>query len=306
MRLDKALLDLAAEQRSCIATWQIRELGGSRTEISRLRSSPQWSPVGAKVLAIAGVPHDLALRASAAVLAAGPGAVLSHVSATAWWGLPGFRLLPTILSQVSGHASRVHQLGDIHDLVVVPERWVTTFNGIRVVRPELAAYQLCGMLNPLRAARAFDNFWARGLLCGPSAQRCLDDLAQRGLDGTVIYRDILNQRGPGYIPPTTNLESRMKELGEEAGINLRRQVNLGDEQWDGRVDFLEDDVKLVVEVQSELHHSSLCDVEADGARRARLEADGFSVLEVWDTDVWTRGSTVVAELRRGVRAAKSH
>src|SRR3954469_23955147 len=77
MRLNEALLDLAAEQRSCVATWQIRDLGASRTELSRLRRSSLWTPVGPQVLALAGVPRDDLLLASAAVLAAGPGAALS-------------------------------------------------------------------------------------------------------------------------------------------------------------------------------------------------------------------------------------
>ena len=305
MRLDKALLDLAAEQQSCIGVWQVYELGATSTEVDRLRRSHRWSTCGKDVLVVAGVPHTELVKTSAAVLAAGPGAVLSHGSAAALWGLPGFRLLPASISHVNGHAMRRRQLGQVHPLVVVPEEWVTTFKGIRVVRPELAAYQLSDELRPPQAARTFDNFWARGLLTGPSANRCLLDLAQRGRDGTVVYRDIIKARGPDYIPPATNLESRMNELADAAGIKLRRQVNLGDEQWDGRVDFFEDDVKLIVEVQSELYHSSLCDREADATRRARLEADGFRVLEVWDADVWTRGSYVIAELRRAVRNSKS-
>src|SRR3954451_12094553 len=136
MRLDEALLDLAAEQRSCVATWQIRRLGASRTELSRLRKSSLWNPVGPQVLALAGVPRDDLLLASAAVLAAGPGAALSHEPSIALWGHDGFRLLPAVTSQTTGRARRDHQLGHVHDLVVVPERWVTTFRGIRVVRPE--------------------------------------------------------------------------------------------------------------------------------------------------------------------------
>ena len=48
--------------------------------------------------------------------------------------------------------------------------------------------------------------------------------------------------------------------------------------------FYEDDAKVVFEVQSELYHWALCDVEADAIRREKLEADGFIVREVWDTD----------------------
>ncbi len=307
MRLDKALLDLAAEQRSCIADWQVRQLGGTRTELLRLRRSRGWEAKGAHVLVVAGSVDDDMLRASAAVLTEGPGAVLSHQSAAALWGIPGFRLLPATVSQVNGCAMRRSHLATTHPLVVIPARWVTKHKGIRVVRPELAAYQLCGVLDPPeRAARAFDAFWARGLLTGRSAQRCLDDLAERGRDGTVVYRDIIKARGPSYVPPTTNLESRMAELAQHAGIKLRRQVNLGgDEHWDGRVDFFEDDAKLVFEVQSELYHASLSDREGDAARRARLERDGFSVVEVWDSEVWGPSRVVAEKMRVAVLEAKS-
>jgi very-short-patch-repair endonuclease len=99
----------------------------------------------------------------------------------------------------------------------------------------------------------------------------------------------------------------VKELAEEAGITLRRQVDLGgDEHWDGRVDFFEDNVKLVIEVQSESYHTALCDKEADAIRRAKLEADGFWFLEVWDVDVWTRPGWVVGRFREAIVRSKSH
>jgi len=305
MRLDKALLDLAAEQRSCVADWQVRQLGASKTELARLKRSSRWEMAGDHVLVVAGAARDDLLETSAAVLAAGPGAVLAFEPGTALWGLPGFRLRPAVIAQEAGHAWRRHPLGKVHDLVVVPERWVTWLHGIRVVRPELAAYQLCGVLNPIKAARTFDAFWARGLLTGASAKRCLDDLARRGRNGTAVYREIIKARGQNYVPPTTNLESRVKELADEAGIKLRRQVNLGDdEQWAGRVDFIEDDVRLVIEIQSELHHASLSDAAADAIRRANLEAAGFHFLELWDTDIWTRPGWAVAAMRRAILKAK--
>jgi very-short-patch-repair endonuclease len=245
------------------------------------------------------------MQVSAAVLAAGPGAALSHESAAALWGLPGYRLLPAKVSHVYGHAMRRRQLGVVHALTVVPERWVTTFQGIRVVRPELVAYQLCGVVSPLRAARAFDGLWSRRLLSGRSGKACLDDLAQRGRDGTVVYRGIIKARGDDYVPPATNLESRVMELAEEAGIKMRRQVNVGGEQWDGRVDFRPEATSLVLEVQSELYHASLCDREADAIRRKQLEADGFKWLELWDNDIWTRPGWAVDQIRRAVRGAKS-
>jgi very-short-patch-repair endonuclease len=106
------------------------------------------------------------------------------------------------------------------------------------------------------------------------------------------------------VPPTNNLEGRVAQLATQAGLTLRRQVDLGGAMWDGRVDFVEDDVHLVVEVQSERYHSSLCDRLADELRHQTLRDDGFDVLELWDSDVWTRAAYAVSRLRAAVRAAK--
>jgi very-short-patch-repair endonuclease len=165
-------------------------------------------------------------------------------------------------------------------------------------------YQMSALIHPDRAERAFDTAWSMGLLSGPSARACLDELRRSGRNGTAVYESILEVRGPNYVPPTNNLEGKVAQLGRQAGIGLRRQVNLGGESWDGRVDFIEDVVRLVVEVQSERYHSALCDRRADEIRRAALEADGFGVLELWDSDVWTRSAFAVSRLREAVRDAK--
>jgi very-short-patch-repair endonuclease len=86
----------------------------------------------------------------------------------------------------------------------------------------------------------------------------------------------------------------------------RRQVDLGGAQgWCGRVDFLHEALPVVVEVQSERYHTALLDVAADAARRARLEAAGFLVVEVWDSQLWYARHEVVTRVREGLRAARS-
>jgi very-short-patch-repair endonuclease len=193
----------------------------------------------------------------------------------------------------------------VHDLVLVPERWITTLHGIRVVRPELAMYQLAGDLSLERAERTYDKFAVHRLLTGQSSRACLEDIEQRGRDGTVNYRYIIKVRGDDYVAPASGLESRFKELGQEVGLNFRRQVSLGGEHWDARVDFYEDRAKVVFEVQSELYHWALSDREADARRRAKLEDDGFAVYEVWDTDVWARPRDVTRKMWNAVRCSNS-
>ena len=46
-------------------------------------------------------------------------------------------------------------------------------------------------------------------------------------------------------------------------IRMRRQVDVGGEEWLGRMDFIHEHLPVVAQVDSELHHSSLIDVESE-------------------------------------------
>ncbi len=140
------------------------------------------------------------------------------------------------------------------------------------------------------------------LLSGRSLVALLADYGEHGRNGTALLRKLVEERGTGYTPPATNLESRFSDLlARECLPPMRRQVDSGGERWSGRVDFRAEDLPLVVEVQSERYHSSLSDREADAKRTAGLEADGFVVLEVTDTAVWQDGRGVAQRIRAARR-----
>jgi very-short-patch-repair endonuclease len=81
----------------------------------------------------------------------------------------------------------------------------------------------------------------------------------------------------------------------------RRQVDLGSiDRWCGRVDFLAQDLPLIVEVQSERYHSALTDQAHDLARRTGLEESGFTVVEVWDTQLWYAKHEAITIVRDGM------
>ena len=89
----------------------------------------------------------------------------------------------------------------------------------------------------------------------------------------------------------------------EAGIAMRRQIDSGGDQWTGRVDFRHATLPLIVEIQSERHHTALSDRRADAARRDRLVADGFVVIEITDTLLFSDPREVVAADSIGHRAS---
>ena len=184
---------------------------------------------------------------------------------------------------------------------------VTVLDGVPIVRPERMIFELCGAEHPKRVERALDTGWAKGLYAGRSLRRLLAELAVQGRTGIVLFRQLLEDRPPGWIPPASNLERRFMEIAKGSLLGeWRRQVDVGSEdRWCGRVDFLSAALPLIVEVQSERYHTALSDQAHDAARRAATEAAGFTVVEVWDTQLWHAKDEVVAAVRDGVRRARA-
>ncbi|MGI8756649.1 MAG: endonuclease domain-containing protein, partial [Acidimicrobiales bacterium] len=168
-----------------------------------------------------------------------------------------------------------------------------------VVRPALLLLQLAACVTPWRLRRALDHLWNRRLLSGPSVRRELGPLMHRGRAGTVALRTLLDSLPMDYVPPASGLEGRFAQILEEADVpGLARQVDVGDERWCGRVDFRDQALPLIVEVDSERYHRALTDVEADRHRQQRIESAGFTVLRITDQQVWHRPGEVVNEVRR--------
>jgi very-short-patch-repair endonuclease len=300
VRLDKVIDELLATQDGVVATWQLRNLGATATEIARLRQRPEWEAAGRRVSVLRSTPATVRRTARVALLEAGPHAYLSHETSAAVWDLgASYRLVPPQIMVARGEQRDMSGTGRNHPLTAIGERWLTVHDGFPVVRPELCVYQLCGTVHPDRAERALDTAWSKGLVSGASLRACLLDHAGHGRNGTVVLRSLLEARGSSYVPPATGLEARFAEIVRPLG-EFRRQVDSGGELWAGRVDFRHAAVPLVVEVQSERYHASLSSQQDDALRRARLEAAGFAVVEVWDTDIWHNTPKIRAVVRRGL------
>ncbi|HEV2809195.1 MAG TPA: type IV toxin-antitoxin system AbiEi family antitoxin domain-containing protein [Acidimicrobiales bacterium] len=73
-------------------------------------------------------------------------------------------------------------------------------------------------------------------------------------------------------------------------------ANLGGEEWIGRVDFLYPEKRVVVEIDSALHHGTLSDEAADGDRDRTLHQAGYRVVRIGEQLVWHRPQQVVRRL----------
>jgi very-short-patch-repair endonuclease len=189
------------------------------------------------------------------------------------------------------------RLSEVHYHRGLPTDQLLTVAGVRVVSSALCIFLLAGMEHPRRTERALDNGLAMRLFTNDIMHSLLRRLAARGRNGISVMRSLLEVRPPGYIPPQSGLEARVARLAADVGITLRRQVDVGDDEWIGRVDFTFEDSPDVIEVLSERYHAARLDREADSERFSRLRQTGRRVLTLWDADVWGQPELVRQQIQ---------
>jgi very-short-patch-repair endonuclease len=301
MRAETELGDLAARQHGVVSLDQAARSGADWNARERMVRSGRWAWVTPQVLKNVAAPPSRGSGLMTAVLDEGEGSAVSHKPAAAWWRVPGFSLHPVTVATTRRHRRREASWVR-HVVRSLPGRWLTVLDGIPIVRPELLMMQLCATVHPDRAERALDNAWRMRLVSSDSLRAFLADHAARGRNGIALLRSLVDARGASHRPVDSGLEGRVQRLLSDAGLTFRRQVDLGNgDGWLARCDFLAADRPLVLEVQSEMYHSALLDVEHDTARRNALVAAGFTVVEITDHDVWTSPQVVVERVRAAYR-----
>jgi very-short-patch-repair endonuclease len=68
-------------------------------------------------------------------------------------------------------------------------------------------------------------------------------------------------------------------------------------EWIGRVDFVDERRKVVIEVDSAYCHGALIDQAADRERTEALIADGWRVERFTDAEIYFHPNATVARLR---------
>lgn len=300
---------LAASQWGLVHRRQIESENSPRELLHELRSG-RWVDRGAGVLASTSAPSTSQQAILDGVLGAGEVAVASHRTAAALWSAPGFRTEPIEVTRIRGHGSSTRSHVITHEPVLLLPDHLVELDGVPVVSPTLVCFQVAPQLRDERLGRLVDWFWSRGLVHWPGLSNALARLAKRGRPGIRAMRAVLGARGSDYLPPASNLESRMKELFQEWRFGTwHRQVDVGAAGWIGRVDFIHESHRLIVEVQSEIHHRAHSYQLDDAIRFDRLRSAGYVVVEAWEHDIWHRPSEVrasVSEALRHLRSARSN
>lgn len=275
----------------------------SPAEFERANGS---SPPAGFCASWAQTPSDRS-RVLAAILDTGVDAVACGRSAAALLGLPGFELHRLEVAVPRGGTRSTSGLADVHERVTMEPHHRALVHGIPTTIVPVTILDVCGTAAPGHAERALDFALSRRLVSVARLRQVLDEPGGRGRAGTAVLRQLLDERADTRHQPT-GLERRVAQLLAEAGLPTPRlQLDVGDDAWIGRVDFVWPGTPpVVLEVDSEAFHTSVLDREADAARDERLRAAGYVVGRVTELQVWHRPWEVAATAGRLLREARRH
>jgi very-short-patch-repair endonuclease len=299
MSIDDSLRDLARQQRCLFTTEQAVGLGATRSALDHRVRTGAIVRIAPRLYCLGGVRLTTDMLLLAALLECGGTAAIGRESAAAHWRYPGFKLEPVHTLQWRNGEFRPTTLARRHTTRVLPETQLVDRGGITITTPARTLFDLAPLVSPGRLEKLLDRAWSHGLVNWRIMHRTLKELEQRGRRGIKIMRALLAERPAEYVPPASGLESRFRDVMRDDGqSSMERQVDVGnDGMWLGRVDFIDRDRKLIVEVQSDLHHTSISDRRADAMRIRALEEAGWRVEEVREWDLWHRGRAVAARVR---------
>jgi hypothetical protein len=272
-----------AAQHGLATLEQLRAAGATTKQLRHRRATGRWVARGAGVVALAGAPRTPRHELLAAVLGVGRGAVASHRSAAALLGLPGAASAWPPPEVTVEHAARPRGLDGVrlHRSIALPPHHLRSVDAIPTTSLARTLFDLGAVLHPGRLARLLDHALARRIVTLEACWRVVHELARPGRPGSAALRALLDERGHGQVAPASELEARVLTLLVASGLPApRREVDLGGDSWIGRVEFVWLVERLLLEVDSRLHHSALSDWEADRERENRFVAKGFRVLRV--------------------------
>ncbi|HSD79418.1 MAG TPA: type IV toxin-antitoxin system AbiEi family antitoxin domain-containing protein [Solirubrobacteraceae bacterium] len=301
--VDAAIAALAGRQHGVVARAQLADLGLRRRAIGHRLDCGRLHPVHRGVYAVG---HRALSRESAwmaAVLAGGPGAVLSHRSAAALWGVRDTSR--TRAEVVVPRARRSRARLEFH-LVVLPPDEVTVWRGIPVTTPPRTLLDLAAVVPRRQLARAVDEAEVRRL----TDRLSLADLVARypGRRGVGALRRLLDEGRVGLTITRSELEERF--LAFLAGAGLPRPAVNVPLQLAGawvEADCVWHRARLVVELAGYAAHGTRSAFERDRARDRMLQAAGWRVVRITWRQLRDEPRAIAAELRvllsRGAAAA---
>lgn len=270
------MAELATAQHGVVALPQLRALGLSPSAVRSRVAAGGLHRVHRGVYAVGHPLLSLEGRWTAAVLACGPKAVLSHRSAAALWELRTSVRTPTDVTAPRDPRRACGQI-HCHRARTLPRTDVTERRGVPCTTVPRTLLDLAETVDRRSLERACDQAEVLRLL----DVRAVRDLLDRahGRRGVPLLRTVLGKYDIGEGLTRSELEERFLAICARTRVP-RPQVNawltVGGHAM--QIDFLWSPQRLVVETDGYRFHSSRRAFESDRRRDQSLALAGWTVL----------------------------
>jgi len=277
--LDQALSELAREQHGPFSLDQLRDVGLTAPAVRYRVATGRLHRIHHTVYSL--VPRELLGREGlymAAVLACGPGAVLSHRSAAVLhelrdWGYTRIEVT------VPGRSGRRHEGVKVHRSTTLTTADVTVVNNIPVTTVARTLLDLAEVVTGRQLERSFDQAEIVETLDLRAIQ---DQLARNPTRrGAKAVRHVLETHYIGSTPTENDFEDAFLALTRRLGLpdpESQFYIDPRDGERPIKVDFAWPGRRIAVETDGRRTHRTQQAFETDRRRDQRLTAAGWKVI----------------------------
>lgn len=266
---------LAVAQHGAVTCGQLVALGFTRHQIRGLAEAGWLHRVHHGVYAVGRRSLSVKGRWMAAVLACGPGALLSHRCAGALHGL--LRRSPPVI-EVTAPFKRVFPGIRTHLCQTLEPQDGTAVHGIPCTSVARTLLTLAATTDRRRLERALDEAELQRLVTREDLHQLLT--RSKGRRGAAALRAALDEHQPGTTLTRSELEELTLRVIQEAELPVPR-VNATVAGASGRlweVDFFWPGHRVVLETDGQRFHGTRRAVERDRHKEADITAAGERVL----------------------------
>lgn len=293
-RRERAIAEVAGRQRGVVTRGQLLAAGLTTDAIDYRLRSARLHVMYRGVYMLGHARPAEGARELGAVLACGPGAVLSHRSAAGRW-----RLLPPPRDEVdvtvSGRRRESKRGIRVHRVAALDRRDIRRLGGIPVTAPARTLVDIAGEVSARELERALAEAHSRRLVRRNELAALLAQVGRR--PGVAALRSLIETDA---IPSLTRSEAEERLLALVRAAELpapETNIRIGRHE----VDFLWRDQALIVEVDGFQFHSSRVAFERDRLRDAELSAHGFRVVRITWRQIKDRPEALVARIAAALR-----
>ncbi len=297
--IDSALAALAAKQHGVIHRRQVTGLDPSvgKHHLGNRLQPGSWRIVAPGVYVRDGSPDDWYQRLTIALLHAGEDAAISHQAAAALWRIERFDRGPVIVS-VPHPAHHRPKVGAARHPTDLQPRHITTIAGLAVTSPARTICDLAGVLTGASLERSLDDAVAARVTSLAAVGTMTQQLLRPGKRGLVRLAGLLADRGPGYSPPASELERKLRTMIGVAGVPgvVFGASYPGRQSVGSCVDAAIPEVRMVLEADGRRWHQRIESMRRDRLRDNEAARCGWQTMRFLFEDL-AEPTEAAAQLR---------